>query len=178
MKTAIRISRFLMILICTIGILISCKKKEPDPGHWTVRMTDAPADYVKVNVDIIGMEVNHNNGGWINVPINTGIYNLLELQNNVNVVLANNVELPSGEISQMRLILGTNNSLVTITGTHELKVPSGSESGLKLNLDQTLLPNKTVEILLDFDANASVVDQGNGGYSLKPVLKIKSVNQF
>jgi len=178
MKTTNKIAAILLITFCISVMIFSCEKKDPDPGHFTVRMTDAPANYVKVNVDIIAMEVNHTSLGWSNIAINAGIYNLLELQNNVNVILANNVDLPPGTINQVRLILGSNNSLITLTDTFELKVPSGAETGLKINLNQTIQPNKTVEVLLDFDANTSVVAEGNGGYHLKPVIKVLSVNQF
>lgn len=176
MKTIVKTIGF-----CTIAILLAmvpnaCKKENMN-GSMTVRMTDAPADFIQVNVDVIGLEINHEANGWMNVPINVGIYNLLDLQNDVNVILANNVNLPVGKVNQMRLILGDNNSLVDSTTTYPLKVPSGSESGLKINIDQVITSNNNLQILLDFDANASIVNQGNGGYSLKPVLKLKSVIQ-
>ena len=40
------------------------------------------------------------------------------------------------------------------------------------------LPNETYEILIDFDAEKSVVKQGKGKFNLKPVLKLESVNQI
>ena len=55
--------------------------------------------------------------------------------------------------------------------SQSLKVPSGSQSGLKLNLHQTLTANTSYSIWLDFDACKSVVEKGNGDYSLKPVIR-------
>ncbi|HRH64576.1 MAG TPA: DUF4382 domain-containing protein, partial [Bacteroidia bacterium] len=71
----------------------------------------------------------------------------------------------------------TNNSLVSTTGTYSLKVPSGAETGLKVNVNQVIAPKGNLQIVLDFDAFASIVVQGNGSFSLKPVIKIKSVIQ-
>ena len=165
--------------IMLIGLAVAqvaCKKDSAD-GAISVAMTDAPADYQQVNVEVIGLEVNHEKEGWISIPIKVGIYNLLDLQNNVTVLLADDVSIPAGAITQMRLILGTNNSIVDNTGTYSLKVPSGSETGLKVNLNQVIAPNGNILIVLDFDASASIVVQGNGSFLLKPVIKIKSVTQ-
>ena len=155
---------------------MACKKDVSD-GSISVSITDAPADYQEVNVEVIGLEVNHEKEGWLTIPIKAGIYNLLELQNNVTVLLADEVRIPTGAITQMRLILGTNNSLVSTTGTYSLKVPSGAETGLKVNVNQVIAPKGNLQIVLDFDAFASIVVQGNGSFSLKPVIKIKSVIQ-
>lgn len=157
--------------------LNSCKK-DPGNGYMSVKMTDAPADFLKVNVEIVNIQVQSETSGWISLPTNAGIYNLLDLQNNVSVALASNAQIPAGKLNQMRLILGSQNSLITVTDTFDLKVPSGAETGLKMNLKHTLSPNKHIVVLLDFDAAASVVDQGNGSYSLKPVITVKSVTEI
>jgi hypothetical protein len=55
--------------------------------------------------------------------------------------------------------------------TYPLSTPSAEQSGLKLQVNQTLLADIQNEILLDFDANASIVKTGNGTYKLKPVVR-------
>lgn len=177
MKTLVKTILSLLLLMSFSFGVTSCKKEE-QRGAMTVKMTDAPADYLKVYVEVIGMQVHSEANGWMHLPVNAGIYNLLDLQNNASVILSSNAQLPAGKINQMRLILGTNNSLVTIQGTYDLKVPGGDETGLKINVNETIMPNHTVVILLDFDAAASVVDKGNGTYSLKPVISVKSVTQI
>ncbi|MGZ3921427.1 MAG: DUF4382 domain-containing protein [Bacteroidia bacterium] len=52
-----------------------------------------------------------------------------------------------------------------------LATPSADESGLKLQVHQDLQAGVAYGVLLDFDANQSIVDQGNGSYSLKPVIR-------
>ncbi len=170
--------KLLMIagLAIILGItIVSCQKEKLYDGSMTVKMTDAPANLVKVNVEVVGFEVNHDKNGWISLPIREGIYDLLELQNNVNVILADQVAIPVGKINQVRLVLGTQNSIQDTIAVYPLKIPSGMETGLKLNVDQVIEPNKTVEIVLDFDVNESIVIDGTNSYSLKPVLKLKSL---
>ena len=73
-------------------------------------------------------------------------------------------------------------SYITIDGIqHELRVPSGSQSGLKLNTSFTVASG-TEEITvadensvytIDFDLRKSIVDaNGQPGYFLKPVLRL------
>jgi len=114
----------------------------------------------------------------MSLETNAGIYNLLELQNNVNVVLANQDSLQAGYVSQMRLILGENNTITVDSVTLDLSIPSAQNSGLKLNLDTTLEAGQTYQIILDFNAEQSIIEQGNGTYKLKPVISVQSITQI
>jgi hypothetical protein len=51
-----------------------------------------------------------------------------------------------------------------------LLLSSEDETGLKINIHKNLLGGVTYDLLIDFDADQSVVDEGNGSYRLKPVL--------
>lgn len=177
MKTLTKIAATFVLGI-GIAFLVNACKKDPANGYMSVQMTDAPADFLKVNVEVVDVQVHNETTGWVSLPTNAGVYNLLDLQNNVTVALASHASIPAGKLNQMRLVLGSNNSLITVADTFDLKVPSGAETGLKMNLGHTLSPNKHMVIVLDFDAAASVVDQGNGSYSLKPVIKVKSVTEL
>jgi hypothetical protein len=176
MKT---ITTKIMSAVALFGIMLtaeSCEKERDPQGYMTVSMTDAPADYKAVNVEIIGLMVNTQNRGWINIPVKAGIYNLLDLQNNVSVVLANNARLPIGKATGLRLKLGTRNSIVVDELEFNLIVPSGEESGLKVSINETIRDNAHSEIMLDFDAKASIVEAGKGKFILKPVIKLKTDN--
>ena len=179
MKTLMNYMKPILLACLLCGILsAACNKQNTEDAKLTLSLTDAPADYLKVNVEIIGFEVNHEDKGWIGLPVKQGIYDLLTLQNNVTVVLADHVEIPYGRITEIRLLLGENNSLQDLNSIYPLKVPSGSESGLKIKLDELVTSNQNIDILLDFDANASIIETGSGKYMLKPVLKVKSVHKY
>ncbi len=141
-----------------------------------IKLTDAPAlNYDEVNVDIRGVSVGvaggDADGDWIDLNINNpGVYNLLDLRNGNTVLLAGG-DIPAGDISQIRLMLGENNSVVVDGVEYDLDTPSAQQSGIKLNLHQTLLPGVAYSFVMDFDAARSVVARGNGSYGLKPVIR-------
>lgn len=161
---------FSLLLIAGAFIFASCKKN--DNTTLQVSLTDAPADFDEVNVDIKEVQVNFkdDSAGWTSLNTNAKVYDLLTLQNNVQVVLATGT-VPTGTVRKIRFILGDNNTIVDSTGSHPLTIPSGSESGLKIDLNKKL--SSTFEnLVVDFDAALSVTNE-NGGYKLRPVLKIK-----
>ena len=162
-----RIAGFLLLSI----FWLACSE-DNQTAKLEVRLTDAPGDYEEVNIDIQSVEINSSDGnsGWTTLDVESGVYNILELTNGLDTLLAT-AELPAGQISQIRLILGNNNSVKVNGETKPLSTPSAQQSGLKLNLNATLVEGITYTITLDFDAARSIVAKGNGTYSLKPVIR-------
>ncbi|HRG37722.1 MAG TPA: DUF4382 domain-containing protein [Bacteroidia bacterium] len=144
-----------------------------------VKLTDAPANYLQVNVDIKQVRIHisadsNSTDGWIDLPTNAGIYNLLELRNGIDTTLVDSTLIPAGKVSQIRFVLGPNSSVMTADSVlHDLKVPSGQQSGLKINVHRDIPAGYTFNLLLDFDAEKSVNEKGNGDFSMKPVIRIK-----
>lgn len=172
MKSAIKI---LALLLLSFG----CSDSEVTQ-RIQIRLTDAPGDYDAVNVDITGIEYHLSGGnqpsGWMTMEnVNTGVYNLLDFANGIDTVLAD-TELSSGKISQIRFILGNNNSVVIDGVEHAVNTPSAQTSGLKLNLHADILEGITYKVLLDFDAARSVIQHG-GNFSLKPTIRVVSEAQ-
>lgn len=165
------------IYLLFVGLLVmlmpSCKKDSAEKAHLSVQMTDAPGNYDAVMVDVQGVEVVC---GGANVMLNTssGIYNLLDFSNGLDTLIATG-DLEAGTVSQIRLILGTNNTVVVDGIVYPLATPSAMQSGLKLQLHKTFEEGVSYSILMDFDANQSVVFKGNGEYQLKPVIRCSDV---
>ena len=172
MKKANKILYFLtgIISIVIVGFLFSACSDDPKNARVVVRLTDAPGDYDAVNIDIQEVEVN-TNGGWRSLDIIPGVYNLLELTNGLDTLMGS-VDVPEGEISQIRLVLGDDNSIQVNGEVFDLSTPSAQQSGLKLNVHTELLGGITYTFLLDFDAARSIVKTGNGSYKLKPVIRV------
>lgn len=164
-----------LISVGMLGISSGCKKKEGD-SQMTVKMVDAPGDFQQVNVEVLQVQVHHSGQGWINLPTVAGVYDLLTLQNDVSATLVNAGTLPSGDLQQLRLILGDENTVMVDSLYYPLATPSAQQSGLKINLNTNFAPNTQYELVLDFDAEQSIVTQGNGSYSLKPVIRVLSIN--
>jgi hypothetical protein len=171
---------FLFSVSAMVLIIVSCSKdKSNDNGTTTlqIRLTDGPTNLAEVNVDIKEINVKFNDDstgskGWVSMPTNAGVYNLLGLQNGVDTLLASLI-LPKDILKEIRFVLGSNNSIKDTFGVvYPLTIPSGSESGLKIKVSKKL--SATLEtLLIDFDAALSVKREGNGDYKLRPVLKIK-----
>ncbi len=168
----------LPLLLSGLAMFSGCDSNSDESGtaKMQVRLTDAPGDYAAVNIDIKSVQVHKDNGdtesGWITLDeINPGVYNLLDFANGRDTLLASST-LPAGRISQIRLVLGNDNSLVLKNGdVKSLKTPSGQTSGVKLKIDADLESDVTYVLLLDFDAAKSIVARGNGQYNLKPVVR-------
>jgi hypothetical protein len=173
MKSKTALKMFACAALATF--MWGCKKSSAD-GYMKVMMTDAPGEYLHVNVDIQKVEVHYANGNnWVTLNTVAQVYDLLALQNNVTTVLANNTQVPAGKVSQMRLMLGTNNTVVLTadSSTHPLTIPSSYNTGIKINVDATIPSNQTVTITLDYDAGKSINKNGNGEYIMNPVISTK-----
>jgi hypothetical protein len=169
--------KIITALIIFLMAAVACKKSFHE-GKMQIKLTDAPAEYQSVFIDLQKVMVHYEGrpeDKWIELKSKPGIYDLLTLRNNVNVVIADDEHVPIGKISQIRLVLGKNNSVVVEGTTFGLQIPSSDESGLKINVHETLRRNDLIMITLDFDAEASVNLNGNGEYIMKPVIKVKEI---
>jgi hypothetical protein len=142
-------------------------------GTIQIHLTDAPGDYKEVNVEIKEVRVKMEKGsGWKSLNTQQGIYNLIHLQN-IDTLLATGL-VPAGAVKEVRLVLGSNNSIMLNDNTiHPLEAPSAEYSGLKIKVHKKIADDQIATLLVDFDAELSVVESGNGKYLLNPVLQLK-----
>jgi hypothetical protein len=165
--------------------IVSCEEDNnvnginSDKAQLKVNLTDAPANYQQVNIDVQGMRIHYapnedsleEQGKWIDLPVEPVKINLLELTNGVDTLLAS-AELEPGRYNELRLILGADNTVMVDSLTENLKVPSGQQSGYKIKFETDLEAGEELEVTVDFDAARSVHKAGNSGkYILRPVLK-------
>lgn len=162
----------ILFAVVLFTLAIGCKK-ESGTTTLKVNLTDAPTDAEEVNIDLKAVRVNFANdsSGWSELATVRGIYNLLDLQNGLDTMIATGT-VPAGYLKEIRLVLGSNNTIKVDGQVYPLTIPSGSESGLKLKVNKSLAAPLD-SLLLDFDAALSIHQEGTGNYKLKPVLKIK-----
>lgn len=164
-----------MMSVAIFGMAVtgcSTEENREEAAGFSVKLVDAPGDYEKVLVDVQAIEVLLN-GETHELPVaESGVYDLLELTGGISAMLVESV-LPAGKLSQIRLILGEENSVMTSEGEFiDLKTPSAQQSGLKLNVHQDLQPGVLYDFILDFNVEKSVVAAENGeGLILKPVIR-------
>jgi Domain of unknown function (DUF4382) len=159
------------LFLCACFLNLGCNK-DSNSTTLTVRLADGPADYQQVNVEVKEVDVNFTGDttSWKALPTNAGVYDLLKLQNGVDTLLAS-ASVPTGTLRQIRLILGTNNTVMVNNTTYPLSVPSGTETGYKIDLTKNLSGSQTV--VIDFHAAPSIVPIAFNTYQLKPVLTAK-----
>lgn len=166
--------KIFFLLSAVVGIMLySCNSdSNSDNGSYVykVRMTDAPGPYDEVNIDLRSVEVKGSNGTTVNLNTTSGIYNLLDFSNGLDTLIAVST-LADSRVEQIRLILGPNSTVVVDGVTYPLSTPSAEQSGLKLNVHQDLVADIDNVVLIDFDANSSIHQTGNGTYKLTPVLR-------
>jgi hypothetical protein len=159
----------------------SCSENTTGPSGGTgmlkIHMTDSPANYEEVNIVVERVEVHkadEGENGWIVVNNESAIYDLLELRNGASVVIGETF-LDAGHYTQVRLILGEGSNIVMDGVSYPLVVPSGMQTGVKLIHEFTIEPGITYELLLDFEAESSVVVTGNNIFQLKPTIRVMPV---
>ena len=171
------------------------EEPEPEAGMLLLGLTDATTDnYQAIYVTIAEVQVKQaaeeedQGAGWQTILTLDTTYNLLDLVNGFIETLGIS-ELAAGEYNQIRLILADQpDTTVNILGSphpyanylvdgddaeKELKVPGGSETGIKIVKGFTIVASQVTELILDFNAAQSVVQAGRSGKCLlKPTIKV------
>jgi len=162
------------LALLALAFVWGCKDQSTGPDKATVRiyLTDAVAQYDAVNVTFTEVSA-HIDSQWVVISNKTQKVNLLDW-NNGNVLLLGQAEVQVGTYTQIRLKIS--DAEIVWNGTsYNMTVPSGSTSGLKLNVQFEAVAGSTYDIVLDFDAERSVVITGARlaptGFKLKPVIR-------
>jgi len=169
-------------------------------GTLAVSLTDSAGSYKAVYITVESVEVHtggndNNNKNWQTIPMNLDTINLCDLTNGVFEELGS-IRLAEGDYTQLRLHLNNipqdgelnilyqehphaNYVILEDNSVHELKVPSGFQSGVKIVKGFTINDNGTTEIILDFDAMSSVIEAGNSGkWLLKPTIRVGELKDY
>lgn len=172
-----RFARFLWLVLPLTMLMGSCQEDVEDSPlyHFTqlnIRLTDAPVAFDEVNIDLQQVVIKGPGGTEvIGLNTNAGVYNLLEYQGGLDTVIADAV-VPLDDVRQIRLVLGEDNTVVVNGEEYELKIPSAMQSGIKINLCLGLAATSAYDLLLDFDAGASIHQTGNGKFIMHPVIRV------
>jgi len=168
-------------LMFLFAMFYGCKDSPTAPANENaglkIYLTDSPASFDAVYITVTKVEVNKNvsasnsDSGWITLNSTPKTYNLLTLRNGAEAVLGDTT-LVTGQYNQIRLIIGSG-SYVVLNGVRaNLVIPSGMQTGIKLVHQFNITANSTTNLTLDFDANRSIVIEGNGTLTLKPTIRI------
>lgn len=146
-------------------------------GTVHLALTDAPADYDSVVLVIREVSVHRagpDDSGWSTIPLTESVFDLLRLRNGVFTNLGLGL-VPAGHYTQVRLLLDSGSYVVVSGIRHDLKVPSGLQTGLKLTGEFDVPAGGAVDIGVDFDAARSIHVTGNGRYMMKPTARVQVI---
>jgi hypothetical protein len=162
-----------------------------DMGRLSLGVTDAPVDDARnVVVQFSGVAFKRAGAGAErvqNLSPSPRQLDLLQYQGGRAALLLDGVTLPAGDYEWVRLIVdnepAVRDSYIVLTGGEEceLRVPSGAESGLKLNRGFTLPADGSVALTIDFDLRKSIhappgqrgtAEACTQGYLMRPTLRI------
>lgn len=105
---------------------------------------------------------------------------LLKQTAGASALLLDDVEVPAGKVNWVRLVLDDEaGEIVLSTGTFPLTVPSGNQTGLKLNRGFTVPEDGEANVYIDFDVRKSIVENPHPvmpRYKLKPTLRLVQDN--
>ena len=105
---------------------------------------------------------------------------LLKQTAGASALLLDDVEVPAGKVNWVRLVLADEaGEIVLSTGTFPLTVPSGNQTGLKLNRGFMVPEDGDTKVYIDFDVRKSIVEVHSSvppSYKLKPTLRLVQDN--
>ena len=126
-------------------------------------------------------------GDWIDIPLDKDpsvkekVFDLMELRTDsgesIKKLLGEGM-LEPGRYTQIRLSVVKASITVVEDGAEKsFDLEISGKNRLKIVREFQVLENGETEIVLDFDAERSVIRTGKGEYKLKPTIKLSSVKE-
>ena len=144
-----------------------------------LHLADAPVPPVtKVWVQFTGVEIKPVGGNAMQFAFAPAKgYDLITLQGGNSAVLLGDTTVPAGDYEWIRLMVDPTNGsnyLIDGSGQHELRIPSGEQSGLKLIRGFTMPAGGRADFTIDFDLAKSILTPPGQAprYMMKPVLRM------
>jgi hypothetical protein len=155
-----------------------------DTGSLTLSITDAPVDDAsEVVIAMTEFEFQPVDGESFRVPVNGAprALNLLDFTDGASMEIISDEDVPAGEYEWLRIFFDEDLSYIVIEeggAQYPLDIPSGAQTGYKLNTGFTVPLNDSIEYILDFNVRKSITNPGPPGstdYKMKPTVKIMNV---
>lgn len=157
-------------------------------GHLVIQLTDAPFPFDTIDAAMVNItkveirkvtEGDEDENPYIALPVEATDFNLLDLRNGITAELVD-VEIEPGDYDLIRVYVENASLSIKEGETFSMKVPSGSQTGIKIFVEPALhvAGGITTDVLLDFNIEKSFVLKGNmftpagiKGFNFKPVIR-------
>lgn len=200
-------SKLFGLLVLLLGLMYGCNglfngsDSETKTGKVTISLTDAPfpsdkVEQVNVTIDMVRLKIagidetedsesaeTDDGSEFVTLEVNE-TFNLLDLGNGETEILGE-LNIPAGKYSEVRLhVIEAKIKLIGVEEVMDIKIPSGSSSGLKIKIKPFLVIDEaeSYELLLDFDVSRSFLAKGNvkkgeiKGFMFKPVIRATNMS--
>tara|TARA_R110001592_G_scaffold20142_5_gene82023 strand:+ start:1715 stop:2293 length:579 start_codon:yes stop_codon:yes gene_type:complete len=173
------------IFLSFLTIFLSCSSEsinqdlELNKATVSVNLIGAQAEFDLVNIEVLDVQVKVIDDEsvpncWLSLNVNSkGIYNLLDLIDDSEANLVNSLKIPAGEIYEVKLVLGDNNTIVIDGKTLPLVMNSEHAKGLVVRTEKDLKSNTDYSFSINFDVKKSILKTNiKDRIILSPVLSV------
>lgn len=169
---------FLVVGLTTL-LFTSCEKTPIGSVTVTIHDSGAPVAYDEVVIDIRRVEVTFANANTNNefgkyfLDAHNQQFDLASLADSADSEIANKKRMPTGALTEMRIVAGDDNYIKINGVKYDLVVSNAPNSGLTFPLDDKgVYDGQQAEIVLNIDVAGSVVQSG-GSYVLNPLITVE-----
>jgi hypothetical protein len=118
---------------------------------------------------LIGADAN-TPGAWMSLDLlSSGVYNVAQLNNDNELILVDGMLIPSGEVQQIKLLLGNDNAIIV----HNQSRPLGSDAEELASSNivaKRLASNKNYEFTLEFESDNSIIVTADDSINFVPKM--------
>jgi hypothetical protein len=173
MKTIQIASKLIVALL--VVIVSACEKDATQnpaeqSNSFTIKMTDAPADFEALQVEIDRVEAYLEGSGWVVLSNESQLVSVLELTNGTSIDIASESGLQTGLYSAIALYIGDNNTLVVNQNGSQVSYTLENNHSIDFDIHQELSATSHAEVLLDFNVATSIIQSESGEFFLNPEI--------
>ncbi|NVJ65778.1 MAG: DUF4382 domain-containing protein [Gammaproteobacteria bacterium] len=175
---------YLALLLVAVALLSACRSSDSDDspkfGKIAIDITDAPIDNAEaVVVQFTGIEI-QGQGERLDIDFDAPkSIDLLQLTGSDSESILGETQLLAGPYQWIRLKVNAEqnvtDSYIDIEGArYSLYIPSGAQTGLKINRPFVVAAGSITDFTIDFDLRKSVhkPENGSDNYVLRPTLRM------
>lgn len=177
------VALFSALAVGTSLMVFGCENIDGDEKALVnILLIDAPGDFDEVWLEITGVEIRPagtrglDNGDWVFIPY-TATNKMVKVSDLVGSqrLLLGRQEIRAGEVSQVRLVLGTNHYLIKDRQQIMLQTESDINERLEVELGLQANAGFAWDVYIDIDLAKSIRRNAGEGFILRPEIRAFSM---
>lgn len=162
--------------LALMGLLAlgGCYGSSNSPTTLTLAVADTPVDGAEsVTVAFTGVQVQPASGPLIEYDYpTTRLINLLQLQNDNYDLLLDDLEVPAGNYTSIRMLVDMSRSSITLSdgSVHPLVLQSSDQTGITVASTFNVADQQDTTYIVDFDLRKSISLVGSD-YDFQPAIR-------